>query len=106
MWDQNQVSCWYGGPIDPSGAAPELQITIAPAAGISQLVTEVSVIPKGAVEGSPADNTVTTTTPLANFKLTGGGLGCHAAPVGSFPTAGAGLVGALLGLLGVRRRRR
>jgi uncharacterized repeat protein (TIGR01451 family) len=114
--EQNQVSCWYSGTIDANSAAPDVQVTILPKLGISQLDAQAKVTAKGAADPNPADNLVATTTPLANYKLTGGGLGCQAAP-GSGPAGaagspksprsvlGGGFFGALLGLWAMRRRR-
>jgi MYXO-CTERM domain-containing protein len=101
---QNQVSCWYNGTIAAGSAAPDVVIAVTPAAGTSTLSATTTVTPQGATDPNPADDTVTTTTSLADLKLDGGGLGCNAVP-GSAPAAGSGLLTSLLALLGLRRRR-
>jgi uncharacterized repeat protein (TIGR01451 family)/MYXO-CTERM domain-containing protein len=102
---QNQVSCWFNGPIVADTSAPDVVITVTPSPGMSTLNVTTTVTPQGPTDPTPADDTVVTTTSLADFKLAGGGLGCNAAPRSSTPAAGAGVMAALLGLLGLRRRR-
>jgi MYXO-CTERM domain-containing protein/uncharacterized repeat protein (TIGR01451 family) len=102
---QNQVSCWYNRTITAGTSAPDVVIKVTPMTGASSLSATTTVTPQGATDPNPADDTVTTNTSLADFKLAGGGFGCNTAPGGAPPAAGSGLMAALLGLLGLRRRR-
>jgi uncharacterized repeat protein (TIGR01451 family) len=100
-----QVSCWYSGNIEPGTSAPDVQIVVVPGAGASSIVSSGTVTPKGAVDPNPDSNSTTSTLSLG--KLSGGGFafGCSAAP-GSQASDIGGLLGTLLGLVGLRRRRR
>lgn len=109
--DRN-VSCWYNGNIDPNTSAPDLHITVLPPQDATSIAVQVSATPKGAVDPNTGDNSVDVNTdlgPAGAYKLAGGGfgLGCSAAPTGAAqPGAALGFLGSLLGLLGLRRRRR
>lgn len=105
------VSCWYNGNIDPNTSAPDVHITVLPPQDATSISVQVNATPKGAVDPNTSDNSVDVNTqlgPAGEYKLVGGGfgLGCSAAPGAAQPGAALGFLGSLLGLLGLRRRRR
>jgi MYXO-CTERM domain-containing protein/uncharacterized repeat protein (TIGR01451 family) len=106
--ENRQISCWYSGDIVSGGDTPDITITVQPDPGVTQLDTETTVVPKGANEINGSDNTVTTQISLDAFKIVGGGFafGCSAVPSPAESGVMGGALASLLGLLGLRRRRR
>jgi uncharacterized repeat protein (TIGR01451 family) len=113
--DGSQVACVRTKPIDVGDATPIVLHVTGPQ-GATSIPLHVTV---GATDGTgspltdpnPADNTVDRVTPLAEFRLAGGGLGsCDCSLIGGAPKAPGASTFALAGLCGLalllRARRR